>query len=117
VWVFSDAWLEQALFLRDSHPHLKTEQPVTQRLIEVSPDKETTGGCRRQVRPRTRPASSARHLFTERVITGAFDFTRATAELMTSESRAGAPTRRGRTSSVWRRCKLRADENLDFRGL
>ena len=81
---------EQALFLRDSAIRtLKSEQPVTQRVIEAVPlDK---GDYRPDPAAKSaielaRHIVGAEHLFTESVINGAFDFTNSgrTAELKTS---------------------------------
>ena len=81
---------EQALFLRDNAiRNLKTEQPVTQRVIEAIPvDK---GDYRPDALAKSaielaRHIAGAEHLFHESVITGGFDFTNASrlSDLTTS---------------------------------
>jgi uncharacterized damage-inducible protein DinB len=81
---------EQALDLRENAIRtMKSEQPVTQRVIEAIPlDK---GDYRPDANAKSalelaRHIAGAEHLFTDSVITGAFDFTAsgATAELKTS---------------------------------
>jgi uncharacterized damage-inducible protein DinB len=81
---------EQALFLRDNAIRtLRSEQPVTQRVIEAIPlDK---GDYRPEPAAKSaielaRHIVGAEHLFTESVINGAFDFTNSgrTTELKTS---------------------------------
>jgi uncharacterized damage-inducible protein DinB len=81
---------EQALFLRDAAIRtFRTEQPVTQRVIEAIPlDK---GDYRPDPAAKSaielaRHIAGAEHLFTDSVINGAFDFTNSgrTAELKTS---------------------------------
>src|SRR4051794_33139676 len=81
---------EQALFLRDNAVRtLRTEQPVTQRVIEAVPlDK---GDYRPDPAAKSaielaRHIAGAEHLFTESVLNGAFDFSNSgrTAELKTS---------------------------------
>ena len=81
---------EQALFLRDNAIRtLKSEQPVTQRVIEAIPlDKGDyrPDPAAKSALELARHIAAAEHLFSESVINGAFDFTNAgrTAELATS---------------------------------
>ena len=81
---------EQALFLRDNGVRsLKTEQPITQRVIEAIPlDKgdyrpDTVGKSALEL---AWHIAGAEHRFSDAVITGAFDFTNTgrPAELATS---------------------------------
>jgi uncharacterized damage-inducible protein DinB len=81
---------EQALFLRDNAIRtLKTEQPVTQRVIEAIPlDKGDyrPDPAAKSALELARHIAGAEHLFSLSVINGAFDFTSSggTAELKTS---------------------------------
>ena len=81
---------EQALFLRDNAIRtLKAEQPVTQRVIEAIPlDKGDyrPDPAAKSALELARHIAGAEHLFSESVITGAFDFSNAgrTSELKTS---------------------------------
>jgi uncharacterized damage-inducible protein DinB len=81
---------EQAIFLRDNAiRNLKMEQPVTQQVIEAIPldhgDYRPDANAKSAIEL-ARHIAGAEHLFTESVISGAFDFTNsgATAELKTS---------------------------------
>ena len=81
---------EQALFLRDNAIRtLKSEQPVTLRLIEAIPlDKGDyrPDAAAKSALELARHIAGAEHLFIDSVISGAFDFTQSgtTAGLMTS---------------------------------
>ena len=81
---------EQALYLRENAIRtMKTEQPVTQRVIEAIPvDKGDyrPDPAAKSALELARHIAGAEHLFTNSVITGGFDFTAsgATAELKTS---------------------------------
>jgi uncharacterized damage-inducible protein DinB len=81
---------EQALFLRDNAIRtLKSEQPVTQRVIAAIPlDKGDyrPDPAAKSALELARHNAGAEHLFSESVINGAFDFTNSgrTAELKTS---------------------------------
>src|SRR6476660_9247732 len=81
---------EQALFLRDNAIRtFRTEQPVTQRVIEAIPldqgDYRPDPAAKSAIEL-ARHIAAAEHLFTESVVNGAFDFTNSgrTAELKTS---------------------------------
>lgn len=116
---------EQALYLRDNAIRtMKTEQPVTQRVIEAIPvDK---GDYRPDPAAKSaielaRHIAGAEHLFTHSVITGGFDFTASaqTGELKTSAdvARWYAETTR---QDLERLAALPAEaltKVLDFRGL
>ena len=81
---------EQALYLRENAIRtMKTEQPVTQRVIEAIPldqgDYRPDPSAKSAIEL-ARHIAGAEHLFADSVITGAFDFTNSgkTAELKTS---------------------------------
>ena len=81
---------EQALYLRENAIRtMKTEQPVTQRVIEAIPldqgDYRPDPAAKSAIEL-ARHIAGAEHLFTDSVITGGFDFTKGgkTAELKTS---------------------------------
>ena len=82
---------EQALYLRENAIRtMKTEQPVTQRVIEAIPvDKGDyrPDPAAKSALELARHIVGAEHMFTSSVITGGFDFTASakTAELKTSE--------------------------------
>lgn len=81
---------EQALYLRENAIRtMKSEQPVTQRLIEAIPldqgDYRPDPAAKSAIEL-ARHIAGAEHLFTDSVITGGFDFTNSgrSAELKTS---------------------------------
>ena len=81
---------DQALYLRENAIRtMKTEQPVTQRVIEAIPldqgDYRPDPAAKSAIEL-ARHIAGAEHLFTDSVITGGFDFTNSgkTAELKTS---------------------------------
>jgi uncharacterized damage-inducible protein DinB len=81
---------DQALFLRDNAiRNLKTEQPVTQRVLEAIPldqGEYRPDASAKSAIELARHIAGAEHLFHESIITGAFDFTNASRlnELKTS---------------------------------
>ena len=116
---------DQALFLRDNAlRNLKTEQPVTQAVIEAIPPDQ--GDYRPDPSAKSaielaRHIAGAEHLFHESVVTGAFDFASASrlAELKTSAdvARWYAETSR---QDLARLVALPAEalvKVIDFRGL
>ena len=74
---------EQALFLRDNAIRtLKSEQPVTQRVIEAIPPDQgdyRPDAAAKSALELARHIVGAEHLFTDSVISGVFDFTRSAA--------------------------------------
>ena len=116
---------EQALFLRDNAIRtMKSEQPVTQRVIEAIPldrGDYRPDAAAKSALELARHIAAAEHLFSESVVNGAFDFTNSgrTAELKTSAdvARWYAETMRQDLERLAAAPAEALVKTVDFRGL